>query len=87
MMADFINFKERLGMTDHQVLNEILTMREFDKIVKEILSEDVYMSICLKLARRLTEVELYSMGATEEEATQICDMVDADMRGNQDGQA
>ena len=82
-MADFINFKERLGMTDHQVLNEILTMREFDKIVSEILSEDVYKSICLKLARRLTEVELHSMGATDEEVMQICDMVDADMRGEQ----
>ena len=79
-MADYVNFKTALGMTDHQVLDEILTMREFDKVVKENADPKQYHSWCLEAARRRSLEFLQKLGATSEEAEDICDLVEESFR-------
>lgn len=82
-MADFVNFQERLGMTDHQVLDEILAMRVFEKVVRENLTKEQYMDIALKAARVRASEALMKLGATEEEAEKVCDMVESEMRSEE----
>lgn len=81
MSSDYVNFQEKLGMTDHQVLNEILVMRKFQKAVAEILSEKQMMEIYLKVARENTMEDLAeNMGATPEEAKEVCELVESEVR-------
>lgn len=82
-MADFVNFQEKLGMTDHQVLDEILGMRVFEKVVRETLTKDQYMDIALKAARVRASDTLAQLGATYDEIKSICDTVEAEMRGEE----
>lgn len=83
MSSDYVNFQEKLGMTDHQVLNEILMMRKFEKAVAEILSEKQMMEIYLKVARECaTEDLVENMGITPEEAKEVCDFLENEVRND-----
>lgn len=81
MSSDYVNFKEKLGMTDHQVLSEILMMRKFEKAVAEILSKKQMMEIYLQVARECaTEDLVENMGVTPEEAKEVCDFIESEVR-------
>ena len=76
-MADWVNFKKVLGISDHQALEEIKTMRVFDKVVRQHVSEEEYLKISLEVARLRMEEEMREAGLSEEEVSELCDLTDA----------
>ena len=82
MSSDYVNFQEKLGMTDHQVLNEILMMRKFEKAVAEILGDKKIEEIYMQLTRELVMEDLVqNHGVTPEEASFVCSMIESEIVG------
>ena len=68
--------ENRLGMTEEQMITEIEFMRDWEDFMKEALGEEHYVMLCQAYARKRTENELKSLGASEEEIKDIIERTD-----------
>ena len=65
-----------LNMTEEQIVNEIQSMRLFDKYLQKMLGMEKYNELCLGFARMMTSAELKSFGASDEEIKKACNFAD-----------
>ena len=65
-----------LNMTEEQIVNEIQSMRLFDKYLQKMLGMEKYNELCLGFARMMTSAELKSFGASDEEIEKACNFAD-----------
>lgn len=69
-------FSEKLGMTLEEMEGEIEFMREWDRWMRSKIGAQDYDRLAAAFSREKATTELRKLGATENEAEKICDIVE-----------